>query len=507
MPFLTKIKVCLTLLAFGVSFVAADTPKSGKVRLVIGEVQFQKKGVGDWNLLRVNGKVQEKDKIKTFQESTVSIAMPDGSIVAVSENSEVEFSQLLFVDGSQTTLLDIKSGQLRFDVQKQKGAKSAFKFRTPTGTASIRGTDGVVGVTSAGQSVGALNSGAMDMEQDGVTVSVQPQQFVAMRKGKAPIVIAAKNAGDPDFVKNISAVVDDTTKSDADILAEAQSLDSKIEQKKESLRAKYNCKFGEIPAVVETNEMTIDATCSAGMDVSIGAETIKSTGEPIQFHPEWSLGATGDKKFVVNCTAEGTTFECARLSTTYKLNRVVTLGAVDEQACTVAYTTRGFEDNKGSLKLFMDDSLLQDLALDKDSAGVLKLVTGTHNYVVTAENEDPKVGVVTKRISCFPATEVGIDFKGGSKEVIRKKVSQGSAAYPEMVFTLKNVPNNDPAQLQSVEVKIDGRNYTTQYTPAKDGIGYRCTIRAPRGKTTTVTVVVTLKNGQAYSAAKSYEFK
>ncbi|MCQ2055354.1 MAG: FecR domain-containing protein [Fibrobacter sp.] len=501
--------VMAALLAFSISFVFADedAPKTGKVRLVIGDVDFQKKGAGSWKKLKVNGRVQEKDKIKTQMESTVSIAMPDGSVLAVGENSEVEFSELLMIDGSQVSSIDIKTGKIRFDVQKQRGSNSSFKFKTGTATASIRGTDGIVGVTKGGQAIGSLNSGAMDMEQDGKVVNVKPQQFVAMRKGKAPIVGEAKNAGDPAFMDKISEMVDDTTKSDAEILEAAKALDAEIEKGKEDLRSKYNCKFESLPAMVDTNAVTVTATCTAGLEVSLGGETIKSTGEPIKFEPSWEVAAYGDKKFLVTCSAEGKSFECARLATVYKKDRLVKLGRVDDKTCAMEFTTSGFEGNKGSLRVFADDSLLQLFNLAADTTASVKLVSGAHEYKFVPENSDANVGLIKQNISCFPATEVGIDFKGGTKETIRKKVSQGSAAYPEVVFSLKNVPNNDPAQIKSVEVKVDGKTYITQYAPSKEGIGYRATIRIARGKTTMATVVVTMQNGQVSSAVKSYEFK
>ena len=64
------------VLAFSVSSAVAAAPKSGKVRLVIGDVTFQKGGKNKWQPLRVDAKVKEKDRIKTAFESTASIAFP-----------------------------------------------------------------------------------------------------------------------------------------------------------------------------------------------------------------------------------------------------------------------------------------------------------------------------------------------------------------------------------------------------------------------------------------------
>lgn len=495
------------LLAFTAPLTFAAAPKSGKVRLVIGDVTFQKGGKNKWQPLRVDAKVKEKDRIKTAFESTASIAFPDGSIVAVAELSEVEFAQLLFADGSQISMVDVKQGQVRFDAQKQKEG-SSFKFKTGTATCSIRGTDGIVGVTKGGQSIGSLNSGAMDMEQDGQKVSIGANQFVAFRKGKAPVVGEAKNAGDPEFMKQVAEVVDDSTKSDADIVATAKALDEKIEANKADLRAKYSCKFDPLPAVIDTNGIKIGATCTAGMDVTIGAETLKSNGEKLTFAPTWEKGAFGDKKFVVMCTAEKKMFECGRLFTAYKVEHDVGFGQNNEGNCTVAFFTHGYEENKGSLKLFVGDSLMKQLTLNVDTNGVFNLLPGTNTYKLIAESGDvQEVNAVSRTLKCYPATEVAIEFKGGNHEKIRRKVSQGAAVYPDVDFTVRNVMNNDPAQLKSVTVRVGGKVVPTKMIPSDTGLGYRAKLRVDRGKEVIVFVEVTMKNGAVVTAEKKYELR
>ena len=152
------------LLAVTLSFAA---PQSAKVRSVLGDVSLKKKGQGDWASLRVGAKVQDKDLIQTDVESNVLISMPEGSTISIEENALVEFTQVMFIKDSQISEVNIKKGLLRFNAQKQTGKKSQFKFKTGTMTASIRGTDGTVGMTEGGQPFGALNTGEMVMEQNG----------------------------------------------------------------------------------------------------------------------------------------------------------------------------------------------------------------------------------------------------------------------------------------------------------------------------------------------------
>lgn len=507
MTVMKNFKILAILLALLVPASMAAAPKSGKVRLVIGDVKYQKQGKSKWTPLRVDGKVQEKDIIKTETESTVSIAFPDGSVVAVAERSEVEFSQLLYNDGSQISTIDIKEGQLRFDVQKQKGDKSSFTFKTGTATCSIRGTDGVVGVTKDGQVIGSLNSGAMDMEQNGKVVNVKPKQFVVLRKNKPPVVGEAANAGDMEFMKQVAKVVEDTTKSDAEIVSTAKQIDKKIDVSKEGLKDDFSCRFDGWPAVSDTNAVVFTALCTPGMTVTIGAETLKSTGEKLTFSPDWAKNSFGDKKFVVTCTAGNKTFECGRLSTTYKIDRIPSFGAVDEKKCTAEVKTKGFDENKGALKVLVGDSLLQQLTLDRDTTFKFNTLPGNRSYTLDAENMDANVGKATATINCLLPASVSIEIKGDANEVVKKKVSQGAFMYPVLEFTVNNVPGNDPAQIKSVMVKSDDKTYETKFAPSKTGIAYRSTLRLPRGKTSFVDIIVTMKNGDVITAKKSYEIK
>ena len=493
------------LLAVSISFAA---PQSARVRSVLGDVSLKKKGQGDWASLRVNAKVQEKDLIQTDVESGVLISMPEGSTISIEENALVEFTQVMFIKDSQISEVNIKKGLLRFNAQKQTGKKSRFKFRTGTMTASIRGTDGTVGMTDGGQPFGALNNGEMVMEENGQEVTVKGQQYVAFRKGKPPVVVAAKNAGDPDFARQIAAVVDDSTKSDADIQSQAKDLDTKIEKRNTELKAKYQCRFDPVPSLVYADSVEIFATCTAGMQVSIGSERYTSEGKRMRFVPSWSRGAIGEKKFEAVCTVDHHTFACGNIAFTYRVNRTVKIIKSDVNKCEAVYTTSGFADNEGKLSIFANGKLYKELTLERDVPGaVLALMPGTAMYKIVPENAPDFDGSVEREFQCYPKTGVHISVRGGAKETFKKKVSQGSAMYPELVFDVEKVVDNDPAQIKSVDVVVNGKNYETKYVPSETGIGYSATVQIPRGKMTTVKIKVNMLSGETVLATKVYEFR
>jgi len=486
---------------------ALAAPQSAKVRSVLGDVSLKKKGQGDWTSLRVGAKVQDKDLIQTDVESGVLIAMPEGSTISIEENALVEFTQVLFIKDSQISEVNIKKGLLHFNAQKQTGKKSQFKFKTGTMTASIRGTDGTVGVTNGGQSFGALNNGEMVMEENGQEVAVKAKQYVAFRKGKPPVVVEAKNAGDPDFAKTIAEAVDDTTKSVEDIQKQAKELDEKIEKRNNDLKSKFKCRFEPIPAVVNTDSIEIFATCTEGMQVAIGAERFNSDGKRMRFVQSWSTGAMGEKKFEAQCTVNNTSFACGNIAFTYRVDRSVKIIKVDEGKCEALYTTVGFNENEGKLSIYANDSLIKEVTLARDFAAKFNLLPGEFTYRLVPQNVAGIDGSFERKLKCYPKTGVRVAVRGGAKEVFKKKVSQGSSQYPELVFDVNNVVNNDPSQIKSVEVSLGGKTFKTKYVPSESGIGYSATVQVPRSKMSTVKIKVTMLSGETVLATKVYQFR
>ena len=126
---------------------AFSAPAVGKVRSTLGNVDRWKVKLNNWAQLWTGAKVYQSDLVRTGVESEVVFALPDGSSIAIAENTEIELSQLLEPndEGGFETKIDIHKGFINFAVRKQKNKKSNFKFKTGTATASIRGTEGFVG--------------------------------------------------------------------------------------------------------------------------------------------------------------------------------------------------------------------------------------------------------------------------------------------------------------------------------------------------------------------------
>lgn len=316
MSFSGKMSFLAMLLVMAVSMSVAAPAKSGKVRYTEGDVTIQKKAKGDWNALRVGAKVQEKDMIRTLNAAQAIIALPDGSTISVEENSLVEFAQLTSENGVQQTSANIKSGKVRFDAQKQN-AGSSFRFKTGTATAAIRGTDGGVGVTPNGKPLFMLSHGKMDIETDnGKSTSIVGGQ-TAIPSDDGFVVVETPSSGDMKFFDQLAKLLDDTTKTIEDVQKGIIELDADLQKQRDAVQERNKCEFEKLPDTVTTNVSTIKGVCPEGVTIEISGNRIKSDGKETVVNVDWAPSASGDKKFIINCSIDNITYECGSLNTVY----------------------------------------------------------------------------------------------------------------------------------------------------------------------------------------------
>ena len=374
MSFSSRFKFVAIALMLAVPFSYAAKNTSGKVRSVIGDVTTQKKSEGNWVPLRVGAKVKEKDVIRTLVESQAIVALPDGSTISVEENSLVEFSQLLSEDGVQTAMTDIKSGKVRFDVQKQASKESSFKFKTGTATAAIRGTDGVIGMSSKGTPIASLRNGRLEIDLSGKVVGINGGQ-TAVPNGDDFLILELSSSGDLDFLNEIDAMLSDTSMT-LDKLKEAiLAKDNEYKAKQTDAKDSLKCTFESLPDTIYTPSATIKGICPAGVGVEIGGERIESSGELIQFTPNWAPSAVGEKKFPVICYSGKVSFGCADLKTYYMQQPDTTVKDSASQMTATSFQVT----TPSPLKICETGAATIEGEFDpKDSTATLFVKLGTH---------------------------------------------------------------------------------------------------------------------------------
>lgn len=118
----------------------ADNTKSVAIlQKVVKDVEHQKMQTDEWEEAKRGITLQDGHSIRTGGRSLALVTFLDKSILRVRENSIVKiFSSIEGTKQNKNTQID--QGVVNFDVSEQQDEE--FKFTTPTGLASIRGTSG-----------------------------------------------------------------------------------------------------------------------------------------------------------------------------------------------------------------------------------------------------------------------------------------------------------------------------------------------------------------------------
>jgi len=308
-------KILATLVAFLVASSFADKNASGKVRSRIGDVTLQKDGKGDWKDLRVGNKVYQGDYIRTLLESQAIIGLPDGSSFSIEENSVINLTEMVSDDGKNRITAEVKSGKIRFDVQKQHGSESHFKFKTGTALAAIRGTRGVFGLGKKGP-MAMLSEGKMDLFMGKQAISITQNQAV-ITIGNRLVVIDLEEDTDPVILDKADSLASDTTLSEQDLIDKVKNISKQLSTDIKKLKESLRCEFQPLPDTVHESFATIKALCPSGVKVSIGGETFESNGSELTFTPNWAPNQEGNKKFTVLCSVRSVSYSCGNLNTYY----------------------------------------------------------------------------------------------------------------------------------------------------------------------------------------------
>ncbi len=129
--------------------VSSSAPQTGvgstaKVKNIIGEAKFQKKGQASWEILQNGMALNEGDSVRTAPESIVTLELFGSEKTAeVILKPESYFTLQTFshdaAKKTENTLLSVQAGSILVKAQKLVG-ESKFEVKTPTSIVGIRGT-------------------------------------------------------------------------------------------------------------------------------------------------------------------------------------------------------------------------------------------------------------------------------------------------------------------------------------------------------------------------------
>lgn len=392
MTFSNYIKAAMVLLLTLSGFSFGAKAGTGKVTFVNGDVSRQKGGKTDWEKLRDKQNVKQSDKIRTLIESRAVIALPDGSSISIEENSLVELTELLSEDGKNKFEADIKSGRMKFDVQKQANKESSFQFKTGTATAAIRGTDGSVGVTKLGKLYASLRNGLMEIDDGEKKYSVNGgQTAIPNPKGDGYSVLSLASSGDDNFMKTIDEILSDSTMNPDSLIKIIEGKDSAYTALLQEAKKEMKCDVPALPDTIRENNVTIKATCQSGISVEISNQKLLSEGKELEFNVAWASSAVGEKKFPVSCYVDKISAECGSVKTYYMPIKSDTV-AVDTvpKAVVEQEPHIPLEVYSSSINVCDDGRALVEGAFDpKDSSASLIITMGaTHSENLVINNRN-----------------------------------------------------------------------------------------------------------------------
>ncbi|MFP3040222.1 FecR family protein [Treponema primitia] len=113
--------------------------ESGFFRELSGTVEMQVSGSSVWVKAAQGDRIEKGTRISTGFKSTALIALGD-SVITVRPLTRLSLEEILRNDGDEQVNIYLHAGRIRADVSPPSGGKTNFTVRSPTVTASVRGT-------------------------------------------------------------------------------------------------------------------------------------------------------------------------------------------------------------------------------------------------------------------------------------------------------------------------------------------------------------------------------
>jgi hypothetical protein len=167
------------LLLCGMSMVFAQAPESRAVfREIYGTVEIKAPGEAKWSPAEEGQSIARDAMVSTGFKSTAVIALGN-SILSVQPLTRLSLEEIQETAGKERVDISLRTGRIRADVKPPVGGKTEFTVKSPSATASVRGTsfefDGihlrvdegrvyVTGNDRSGTYVGAGHSVSADIE-------------------------------------------------------------------------------------------------------------------------------------------------------------------------------------------------------------------------------------------------------------------------------------------------------------------------------------------------------
>jgi hypothetical protein len=132
------------------SALAVEGESIGAVSSVYGDVKVLHQGDPDWAGATLGFGIFQYDTVKTEIKSKVRITFEDGSLLNLSENTQMEIKEHVYTpeEKRRSSVFKLAQGKVRAFCQRLAGKDSRFHVETPTAVIGIRGTKFIIWVVS-----------------------------------------------------------------------------------------------------------------------------------------------------------------------------------------------------------------------------------------------------------------------------------------------------------------------------------------------------------------------
>jgi tetratricopeptide (TPR) repeat protein len=162
---------------------AAVAVPAGSIVEIKGSGDYRAARSVDWKPAVVNQSVFADDYVRSLHQSYVTLVYADGTQEKIGPNGQMNIRSMA-VEGKGKTLLDLQSGRFWF---RSKTPPESLEVKTPSATASVRGTEWQVDIGIDGVSILTVYSGEVDFFNEQGRVLVRANEQARAERGRAPI--------------------------------------------------------------------------------------------------------------------------------------------------------------------------------------------------------------------------------------------------------------------------------------------------------------------------------
>jgi hypothetical protein len=133
-----KVSIGMVLL-MGAVFLGAQTRPAAVIRELTGTVEVKAPGAVEWKTAVMGQTLERASLISTGFRSTALITIGN-STITVRPLTRLSLEEIVAGQNEEQVTLNLRAGRIRADVKPPVGGRTDFSVRSPTATASVRGT-------------------------------------------------------------------------------------------------------------------------------------------------------------------------------------------------------------------------------------------------------------------------------------------------------------------------------------------------------------------------------